>query len=388
MVVRVDVRPELFEWARARSGIGDDVWDHRFPRYQVWLSGLVSPTVRQLSEFARRTYTPVGYFLLDEPPREEVPIPDFRTKPYRSDARVGMARPVSGALLDTIYACQARQEWFRDHQLLNGETPIPFVGKADLETPIVEAAAEMRAALAWTEETRRSLRSRDAALALLRENAEETGVLVMVSGMVGSNTHRKLDPDEFRGFALVEPYAPLVFVNGADAKSAQVFTLAHELAHLWLGETALSDLDTRTVESHRHEVWCNRVAAELLAPMLEVRSVFDTNRGHRDQVQALAARFRVSTQVILGRLREAGVLTWDQYMTELRLEQERVGRIVRGSGGGDYYKTKPVQVSKRFARGLISSALEGHTTYAEAHRLLGVAKASTFRRLGEELGVA
>ena len=177
-----------------------------------------------------------------------------------------------------------------------------------------------------------------------------------------------------------------MFVNGADAKSAQVFTLAHELAHLWLGETALSDLDTRTVESHRHEVWCNRVAAELLVPMLEFRSVFDTNRGHRDQMQALAARFRVSTQVILGRLREAGVLTWDQYMTELRLEQERVGRIVRGSGGGDYYKTKPVQVSKRFARGLISSALEGHTTYAEAHRLLGVAKASTFRRLGEELG--
>ena len=132
----------------------------------------------------------------------------------------------------------------------------------------------MRDVLDWTYDVRRRLSSWDAALTRLRDNAEAAGVLVMISGIVGSNIHRKLDPDEFRGFALVDPYAAVVFVNGADSKAAQVLTLAHELAHLWLGETALSDLDARSVRSYEQERWCNQVAVELLVPMDEFGSVF------------------------------------------------------------------------------------------------------------------
>ena len=131
--------------------------------------------------------------------------------------------------LDTVYVCQARQEWYRDNQLLNGEAPLDFVGNSTLRTPTSDVVDQMRVVLDWTVETRRRLDSRDAALTRLRENAETAGVLVMISGIVGSNTHRKLDPDEFRGFALADPYAAVVFVNGADSKAAQVFTLAHEL---------------------------------------------------------------------------------------------------------------------------------------------------------------
>ncbi len=383
MPVRIDVQPQLFEWARARSGIDEDAWAKRFPRYDEWLAGERAPTLKQLEEFAKKTHTPVGYFFLDEPPAEDVPIPDFRTIGDRP-----VDRAPSADLLDTIYVCQARQEWYRDSQLLNGEQPLPFVGTAVSSDAPAAVAARMRELLDWTVDTRVRLRSWDAALTRLRENAEAIGVLVMISGIVGSNTHRKLDAEEFRGFALADPYAAVVFVNGADSKAAQVFTLAHELAHLWLGSTALSDVDPESARRFDDERWCNQVAAELLVPMDEFRELFDPTADLHQQLQPLAEHFRVSTQVILGRVREAGVLTWDQFMVELRAERRRIAEIVaeRG-GGGNYYYTKPVQVGKRFARELIASTLEGRTPYTEAFRLLDVKKTSTFEGLAQQLEV-
>lgn len=373
----------MLQWARARSGIDDDVWVKRFRRYDTWVAGESNPTLRQLEEFARKTYTPVGFFFLDEPPTENIPVPDFRT--------IG-DRPVAGGvtanLLDTLYICLARQEWYRDSQLLNGESPLEFVGTATLQTPPAQAANSMREQLAWTSRVRERFTSWDAALTKLRENAEAAGVLVMISGVVGSNTHRKLAPEEFRGFALADPFAALVFVNGADAKTAQVFTLAHELAHLWLGSTALSDVEPTSARNFDEERWCNQVAADLLVPMEEFESAFDHAGELRSQLHPLAERFRVSTQVILGRIREMGALSWDQFTTELRIERERVAAIAtERAGGGNYYTTKPVQVGKRFARELIASTLEGRTTYTEAFRLLGVKKTSTFEGLGQQLGV-
>lgn len=384
MSVRVEVRPTVLEWARARSGVADEDWDRRFPRFNGWLAGDTEPTLKQLEEFARKTHTPVGFLFLDEPPVEPVPIPDFRTI---SDRPVGAV--VSADLLDVIYANERRQEWYRDNQILEGEAPLPFVGVATTADAVEAVAGQMRAVLDWTAESRAACRTADAALTWLREHAEAAGVLVMISGIVGSNTHRTLDPREFRGFALVDEYASVVFVNGADSKAAQVFTLAHELAHLWLGETALSDLDPRTTRTNDVERWCNQVAAELLVPMAEFRNRFHHAVPLREQLKPLAEHFRVSTQVILGRLREAAVLTWEQYLVELDEERARVADYVaeRGSGGGNYYNTKPVQVSKRFASAVIASAKEGRTPYTRALRLLDVKKESTFDRLADQLGV-
>lgn len=384
MSVRVEVQPSVLEWARARSGVADEDWDRRFPRFNAWLVGDTEPTLKQLEEFARKTHTPVGFLFLDEPPVEPVPIPDFRTI---SDRPVGAV--VSADLLDVIYASERRQEWYRDNQILEGEAPLPFVGAATTNDGVDVVADQMRAVLDWTAESRATCRTADAALTWLREHAEAAGVLVMISGIVGSNTHRSLDPQEFRGFALADEYASVIFVNGADSKAAQVFTLAHELAHLWLGATALSDLDPRATRTNDIERWCNQVAVELLVPMVEFRDRFDQAVALRQQLGPLAEHFRVSTQVVLGRLREAGVLNWEQYLAELDAERARVAEYIaeRGSSGGNYYNTKPVQVSKRFAKAVIGSAKEGRTPYTRAFRLLDVKKESTFDGLADQLGV-
>ena len=386
MTVRVEVRPNVLAWARARSGIGEDDWERRFPKFDAWLAGETAPTLKQLEAFASKTHTPVGFLFLDEPPVETVPIPDFRTI---GDRPVGADAIVSADLLDVIYACERRQEWYRDNQILEGELPLSFVGVATTDDPVEAIADQMREVLDWTAQSRATCRTADAALTWLREHAEAAGVLVMISGIVGSNTHRKLDPQEFRGFALVDEYASVVFVNGADSKAAQVFTFAHELAHLWLGETALSDLDPQSMRTNEIERWCNQVAAEFLVPMAEFRNRFDHAADVGEQLRPLAEYFRVSAQVILGRLREAGVLTWDEYLVELAAERQRVAEFLadRGGSGGNYYNTKPVQVSKRFASAVIASAKEGRTPYTRAFRLLDVKKESTFDGLAEQLGV-
>ena len=232
-MVRVDVAPSVLIWAQQRSGVGLEDLEHRFPELKAWRAGDARPTLRQLEGFARATHTPTGFLFLPKPPREILPLPDFRTV-----RNIAVEQPTAN-LLDTVYQCQERQEWYREWALANQEGPVPFVGSLRLTTPIVEAGAGLRRDLHFEVNNRGSTWTE--ALTRLRDNADDRGVLVMVNGVVGSNTHRKLDPREFRGFSLVDSLAPLVFVNGSDTKAAQIFTMAHELAHIWLGESALVD---------------------------------------------------------------------------------------------------------------------------------------------------
>jgi Zn-dependent peptidase ImmA (M78 family) len=198
---------------------------------------------------------------LPEPPIEPLPIPDFRTI-----ADKPIARP-SPDLLDTLYVCQERQDWYRDWARTVAEDARAFVGTVRLGDDIVRIAATIRQTLGFDLDARRKLSTWTDALRSMIELAEAVGVLVMVNGIVGCNTHRKLDPNEFRGFALSDPFAPLVFINGADTKAAQMFTLAHELVHLWLGQSALSDAEASAPPAQATERWCNEIAAELLVPL-------------------------------------------------------------------------------------------------------------------------
>lgn len=388
-MTRVTVKPELLEWACQRAGVGPDALADRFPKLTAWLAAQAQPTLRQLEDFARATHTPFGYFFLPEPPDEPVPIPDFRTM------RGQLPRRPSPDLLDTIYICQQRQEWYREYAQITGERPFPFVGSVTTDSDAVQVARDMRDALAFDLNERQQMRTWEEALRRFIEQAENLGVLVMVNGVVGSNNTRKLDPQEFRGFALADDLAPLVFINGADTKAAQMFTLAHELAHLWLGESALTDLDARTgaLRDPRRgrvgevENWCNQVAAELLAPLEVVRGELSRGEPLRDATDRLARRFKVSTLVVLRRIHDAGALPRQRFWEVYDAEVERLMSLPRGAGGS-FYLTTAARVSKRFARAVVASTWEGCSTFTEALRLLGFKKMSTFRELGESVGVA
>lgn len=385
MVVRVEVAPDLLHWAVERAGWDEETVERRAPTLDGWSAGTHQPTLKQLEKFANDTHTPFGLLFLPEPPVENMPIPDMRTI-----GNAAVPHP-SADLLDTIYLCQSRQEWYRDYARENAAAAHEFVGSATTATAPTLIADHMRGMLGFDLTERGMFSNWEDALRRLVDRIEATGVLVMVNGIVGANTHRVLNSQEFRGFALSDPLAPLIFVNGADTKAAQIFTMIHELAHIWLGESALSDAAMASRGGIDEEQWCNQVAAEVLLPLAALRVDY---RGEADptELERLARKYRVSTLVVLKRIFDARFLDWDTFQERYEAERERIMGILAArrseDSGGNYYYTQPLRLSRQFAQAVIASAFEGTTTYRDAYRLLGTKKHSTFEGLAAELGVA
>lgn len=379
---RISVKPTLLKWAAKRARLTDDAAVRRFRKWPEWLSGEVHPTLRQLENFARLTHVPFGFFFLPEPPAIVLPVPDFRT--MRDTA---LEEP-SIELLDTVYLCQQRQDWFREYASLHGLPRVEWVGSLTADLPIERAASLLRNALGISIDARRELSTWINALRQLIELAEQAGVLMMASSIVGSNPHRKLDVGEFRGFALVDDQAPLVFLNAGDSKAAQMFTLAHELAHIGLGESGVSDSQAGVVPDLAVERWCNQVAAEILMPLAEFQPSIDRDESVTLTIQRLVRDFKVSTLVALRRLFDAGQIDENTLWRTYREELDRLKQYDRSSDGGDFYRTLGARTGKRFARALVARTLEGQTLFQDAFRLLGIRKSETFYRAARELGVA
>ena len=377
---RVAIKPKLLRWAWERAGFDRADLEPKFPHLAAWEDGTAQPTLKQVEAFAKATYTPVGFLFLQEPPVERIPIPDFRAM---DNERIGHPSP---DLLDTIYVCQQRQEWFRNHARSMGESPVAFVGSARVGDDVVRTAARIREELGFDLDARRQMPTWTDALRHFIEQADGLGILVMCNGVVHNNNYRHLDPQEFRGFAMADDFAPLVFINGADTKAAQMFTLAHELAHIWLGQSAVSDSQPTAIPDQQVERWCNEVAAELLVPLDTMRQAYHPDGELAEETGRLARRFKVSTLVILRRILDVGGLTQEEFWEAYHAEVARLRAIPRGSGG-NFYLTQAARVSKRFAAALCASTLEGQTRYNDAFRMLGFSKLSTFKELGRSLGV-
>ena len=379
MSTSVSVRPTLLKWARERALMSpqDLAEKMRVPASKVleW-EETGSLSLPRLEKLANRTRTPLGYLFLDKPPDDTLPIADFRTL---ADVDEQKASP---DLLETIHICQRRQAWFREFALFDEEPSLPFVGRWTLAGGHDQLAREMSKTLSWDSQARSSLSNWEEALRELADRIEALGVLVMRSGIVGSNTRRKLDVEEFRGFALADDLAPLVFVNSADARSAQMFTLVHELAHVWLGESGVSDMAVRS--TNESERFCNRVAAEVLVPMREFSEHWQQTDDTYDEARRVAKHFRVSAHVILIRALEAKLVTINQFRV-LYKQANEFSRKAK-STGGDFYRTQGARLGRRFTSAVVYSALEGRTTYTEAFRLLGVKSSNTFDRLARSVG--
>ena len=381
-VAKPDINPELLRWARERAGLTVSDMVKWFPRYPQWESGATGyrPTLKQLEAVAQKTHAPLGYLFLTEPPQEPLPIPDFRTV---KDQRV--VRP-SPDLLDTVYAMQRRQEWLRDYLKNQGAEPLSFIGSAHTGQPHVELATTIRKTLGLEAGWARTSSNWEAASRNLRKAADSIGVLVVINGVVGNNTYRKLDPDEFRGFVLSNQYAPLLFINGADAKAAQMFTLAHELVHLWLGQDGVFNLEHLQPAPSQIEEFCNGVAAEFLVPQATLRANWQRVSAAADPYRALARHYKVSPLVIARRALDLDLVSRDEFFDfYTRYQDQGRKKQAKKSKGGDFYNNQNTRVGTRFARAVIRAVKNGQLPYRDAYKLTGL-KGKTFGEYAKRLG--
>lgn len=382
MATVVRIKKEIWKWACERAGLTLADFAEKFPKLRLWVEGKEFPTLKQAQKFAQAVHIPFPYLLLDTPLEEKLPVTDFRTIGNRSAGKPSLA------LMDTIHICQQRQTWYSEHIREEGAQPLAFVGSLTLDAPIIEAGAAIRRTVGWNPREDAAAKDWQGAQTRFIEKVENIGILVMVSGIVGNDTHRPLSVDEFRGFALSDPWAPLVFVNGQDTRAARLFTLAHEVAHVFLGQSGVSDSGLDRTDGGKVEKWCNRVAAEILIPAAELKNrvlpgaTLDTR-----QIGELSTWFKVSRLVVIRRLYDEGLVSSRRYSELWEQEQAILRAVPRPNGGGEFYRTQFARISPTFASELIATVLEGRESYVDAFRMLGISKTSTFNEMRERLGV-
>ena len=382
---QITLQPGILRWTRERAQLNAEDLARKVQvkpeRVLAWeRSGEI--TMAQAQRLARATYTAFGCLFLSEPPDESLPIADFRT--------MGDEQPQqpSPNLLDTVYAMQRRQDWMRDELMLEYEDPpLPFVGKFTLTDKPQEVAAAIRETLSLDNDWASQHSNWEDAQRSLRDRVESIGVLLVINGVVGNNTHRKLDTEEFRGFALVDEYAPLIFINNADYKPAQMFTLIHELAHIFVAETGLSNFEKLHPSHHATEHFCNITAAEFLIPENDLLAFWPTASRAADSFKAVASHFKVSTIVAARRTLDLEIIdsdTYFKYYDEFTNQEWRSTQQTQN--GGDFWNTQRWRIGTRFAGMVIRAVKEERMTYKEAYSLTGL-KGGTFENMAEKLGL-
>lgn len=380
--LQIKLQPDVLRWARERAKLQPEELAKKMgvkhpERVLAWeKDGAIS--VAQVDKLAKCTYTPLGYLYLAEPPDERLPIADFRT-------REGTPPP-SPDLLETVYLMQRRQAWMRDELIQDGTEPLDFVGAYELNSQPRRVANAMLEVLQLPGGWAQAEGTKSDALKRLRSQFDASGVLVCFNGVVGNNTHRKLDPKEFQGFALVDAYAPLVFVNNADFKAAQIFTLAHEMAHLFIAKTGVSTLDALQPSPDNTEKFCDKVAAEFLVPANELRAFWS---GHvtKNPFQAIAKKFKVSSIVAARRALDLKLInteTFFNFYTENANEWD--DNQPREDDRGNFWNTQKWRIGPRFAAAIVRAVREERLLYREAYNLTGL-RGDTFEDMPEKLGV-
>lgn len=362
------VTPHLIKWARERSGLNTAKLADKLktPEHRIiaWERGISHPTFNQAARLAGVLRIPFGYLFLSAPPPTDIPLPDLRTL---SGTKI---KQPSADFLEVLYSVLNRQEWYRDYAEDQGAQKLPFVSSFDVTSDAGAVATDIRKRLGINRALRLQITRWSEYFRAIRRSAESAGIMVMRSGIAGNNTKRPLSVDEFQGFAVSDPVAPIIFVNGRDFVTAQIFTLVHELAHIWVGESGISNPDeTQVTPVHDIESFCNEVAAETLVPRFEFEHHWQ-HLPYEAAVSELARYFRVSTLVVIRRAYQCNKINKAQFYAMVKIERDKQKKDA--GGGGDYYQNIQSRLGVRFTEAVVGDVRQGGTVLRDAARLLDV----------------
>lgn len=378
------VTPQLIQWARQRYYPNLVLAAKKLSvtpdKLSSWERGDERPTFRQAQSLAQKFHIPFGYLFLPDPPVEQLPLPDFRSVP------TAQKRSPSPEFIELLNDVLRKQEWFREYQENEGARPVPFIGRFTSHADPEKVAKDIRETLGINDEMRQSTENWEQFLRNFIHKSEAAGVLVLRSGIVKNDVRRTLNVQEFRGFAISDKLAPAVFINGQDAKAAQIFTLAHELAHLWVGQSAISNPDYTRRSSQQDPIdrFCDQVAAETLLPKQDFLFYWKDHKSLVENLGALAVQYRVSQFVVLRRAYDNDKLTDVEYQRLYRELLATPRPQGKKDGGGDFYRVLLARNSNTFTMTLLAAAAEGRVSRMDTARLLNV-KVGTVRSVQNKL---
>lgn len=388
------ITPDLLTWAIERSGMDrSELIKAIHVQENVlasWENGLAFPPFNKAREMAQVLRVAFGYFFLPERPKDEVPLPDLR--------RLPQSPPLTPSVdfLDVLYQAMAQHDWYRAYQIEEGANPVSVVAKFTERDSVETIAADIRTALHMSNSLRRKAYDYENYLTKLTQNAEKAGMIVMRRAVVGSS-HRALNRKEFQGFAISDPMAPLVFINGQDYQAPKIFTLLHELAHIWIGRSGISLIDETLQSSALDiEVLCNKVAAEALVPRAEFESEWNVKQSSYDQIERLARHFLVSALVIIRRAKELNKIStnkffefWGEakerieaYALAQAKEKETQKEAAKDKQRGNFYATLEARNSPTFVTALLNDVKQGGTLLNDAARLLSMKVETVVKNTG------
>jgi len=369
MRAEININADMLTWAIARAGYELHEFTIIVPNVQKWLEGDKKPTVKQLEDFSKKVHLPFGYLFLPEPPKEKLPIPFFRTNDTQ-------ATKVSVNIYDTILLMQQRQDWLRDYLKDNEFDTLPFVGLFKNKPDINGTVADIRKTLGLQENWASDFSKWEDALDYLVQQIEDKGIIIVFNGVVENNNYRPIPVEECRGFVLVDQMAPFMFVNNADSKSAQMFTIVHELAHIWTGHSAGFDFRKLQPANDPVEILCDKIAAEFLVP----ENTFNTIWGKNPDIKYASRYFKVSEIVVARRALDTGKITRNEFFEFYEEYSNReFAKKENQSPGGDFYATTRKRLSLTFASHINNAVKSGKLLYRDAYKLTSL-KGDTFEK--------
>ncbi|MDD3252904.1 MAG: ImmA/IrrE family metallo-endopeptidase [Lachnospiraceae bacterium] len=380
--VNVNIQPAIINWALSQT-YEEQLGSKLMKNIRHWLDGTKTPTFKQIEDFSKKSNIPLGYFFLQTPPVEPLHLLDYRTVDS-----IHLANP-SRNLIETIHEMENVQDWMIHYRRDTGFDVLPLVGSMNVCTDVKVIVDTIRDDLSLRDNWYEDCGNMNEAFNMIRSLLEECGIVVMQSGIVGKNTHRALDIEEFRAFAMPDEWAPLIFINSADSQGAKLFSLFHEAAHIWLG---VSDLyndrrDSKNVKPI--EVLCNSIASELMVPTDNFIEKWDasTVKDIFEKVRELSKKFKCGESVIARKALDNKRINQSIYaeVIENSIAAYREMKDNRESGGGNYYNTMGSRLDGRFIKALCESISTGRTTFTEAYRLTNTSR-KTFTEIAARQG--
>lgn len=373
--IRVDVSPVILDWILKVTSL-DQIDDGLRTRFYQWKNAKEIPTYSQIETLSKKIHIPLGYFFLKTPPVEQFPLLEFRT--INSVAQKSPSRD----FIDTYYQMEAIQDWMRDYLIDLGREKLSFVGSCKNEKNPEKIAASIRNIAGLSIDWHSTTKDAYASFGMLRNFFEKAGILVLKNGVVGQNTRRPLAIEEFRAFTIIDNYAPLVFINNNDSDNAKLFSLVHEIVHIWIGHNSFYNDNFNAIDPL--ETLCNAAAAELLVPnQIFIQEWHNMNfLSDDDKISRLVKMFKCGEIVVARKALNNTFISQRKYKT---IETRAIKFFKKNKkSGGNSYLSNRARFGEPFILALDNSIREGKTRSTEVYRLINL-KRNTFANLIAEI---